>query len=69
MTNARVRIRRTAMAKVSVPIRANIDCALMFIAFDGDRRLLIKSRMAELWPPSSEDMVDEIAGVELVCMI
>lgn len=54
------------MAKVRVPIRASIEDALRF-ALVGDNKLWMKSRIAEFRPPSSEDIVEEIAGLALVC--
>lgn len=65
ITSTKLRIKSAAMARVRVPISANIDCALNWMA--PAVKLWMKSRMAELWAPKSEDMVDEIAGVELVC--
>lgn len=55
----------TMIASVSVTMRLSIKFAFN-AEVDVDRKLWTKSRMAELWAPSSEDIVDEMAGVELV---
>lgn len=53
------------MSNSRVPSRATVDWTLM-LKGDGASRLWMKSRMAELWAPNSEDMLDEMAVVELV---
>lgn len=59
---------KTLIASISVPMSASIEFALKLSGFDelGVSRLFRKSRMAELWPPRSEDMVEDMAGVALV---
>jgi hypothetical protein len=56
------------IAMVSVPIRTMIELVLIWLV-DEVNSDCIKSSNAELWPPRSDDMVDEMAGVELVCTI
>ena len=63
MTNAT--IVRATIAMVRVPIRAIIEFVLNWLVVD-EKIDCMRSRRAELWPPKSEDMVEEVAGVELV---
>lgn len=57
--------RRSAIATVSVPINVNTELVVMFICA-GANKLWMKSKMAELCAPKSDDIVDEIAGAALV---
>lgn len=58
------------MATMSDPIRViHVFALTIWVPVVDDEvvnKLLRKSRMAELWPPRRDDMVEEMAGVELV---
>lgn len=56
------------MATVSVAIRARVELVLMLNGA-GARKLCTKSKMAELWAPSSEDIDELTAGDWLVSTI